>query len=196
MAASSFQSCGKQSRQHKVLSEPLSIIPHVYINVSYHAHHQIQRRRLLPVSSFICLHQRTGIMPTLYGKKTTVQLSVSDLRRATTPNPRTQQSPTTSASIRDIAQQFARDSIDGTLSETPLYTEEGSHVRFLGNNKDMLFYMVHAGKNFFDLTTTEQRNTRPARVPLVRKKSAGTTVVLDGEKIGVGTSKDGKTPRL
>ena len=134
-------------------------------------------------------------MPTFYAQKTTVQLSVADLGRATTPNPRTQQSHAASEYIRNVAQEFARGSKDGTLTETPLYTEDGSHVHFLGKHETMPFFIVHAGKNFFDLTTKEKRNRRPARVPLAEKVeggSASTTVDLDGGKIGVGTNKDGK----
>lgn len=56
----------------------------------------------------------------------------------------------------------------------------------------MPFFMVHAGKNFFDLTTKEKRNRRPARVPLGGRgdgESASTAVHVDGEKIGMRTIK-------
>ena len=134
-------------------------------------------------------------MPTFYAQKTTVQLSVADLGRATTPNPRTQQCHAASESIRNIAREFARGSRDGTLTETPLHTEDGSHVRFLGKQENMPFFMVHAGKNFFDSTTKEKRNRRPARMPFVGKAegtSASTAVDLDGERVGIGASNDGK----
>lgn len=138
-------------------------------------------------------------MPTFYAQKTTVQLSVTDLGRATTTNPRRQQSLAASESIKNVAQEFARGSKDGTLTETPLYTEDGSHIRFLGKHEDMPFFMVHAGNNFFDLATKEKTNRRPARVPLAGKgegKSASTAVDLDGETVSIRTSKDGKLPQL
>ena len=138
-------------------------------------------------------------MPTFYAQKTTVQLSVADLERATTPNPRTQQSLVASKSIRNIAQEFAKGSKDGTLTETPFYTEDGSHMRFLGKRGTMPFFMVHAGKNFFDLATKEKRNRRPARVPLAGKgegESASTAVGLDGGKIDTGTCKSGKASQV
>lgn len=138
-------------------------------------------------------------MPTFYAQKTTVQLSVADLGWTTTLNPHTQQSIATSESIRNVAHEFARGSKDGTLTETPLYTKDGkkSHVRFLGKHGNMPFFMVHAGKNFFDLTTKE-RNRRPDRVPLAGMgdgESASTAVGLDGGKVGVRTSKHGETPQ-
>ena len=135
-------------------------------------------------------------MPTFYAQKTTVQLSVADLGRATNPNPRTQQSLAASESIRNVAQEFARGSKDGTLTETPLYTEDGSHVRFLGKHGNMPFFMVHAGHNFFDVATKEKRNRRPARMPLAERGSASTAADLDEDAIGTKTSKDGKRPQF
>lgn len=138
-------------------------------------------------------------MPTFYGRETTVQLSVAELGRATTSKPRTQQSLAASESIRNVAQEFARGSKDGTLTETPIYTDDGSHVRFLGKQRDMPFFMVHAGKNFFDLNSKEKRNRRPARVSLAGKGEGGsdsTAVDLDEAKIGVATSNNGKTLQL
>ena len=133
-------------------------------------------------------------MPTFYGQNTTVQLSVADLSRATNPKSRTQRSLTASESIRNVAQEFSRGSEDGTLTETPLYTEDESHVRFLGKQGNMPFFMVHAGKNLFDLTTKEKRNRRPARVPLTGTGDGDPTsaaVDSDRENICASTSKMG-----
>lgn len=135
-------------------------------------------------------------MPTYYATNTTIQLSIADLDRTTTLNPRTQQSHTVSESIENAALEFDRGSKDGTLTETPLCTEDESHIRFLGTPGHMPFFMVHAGKNLFDLNTEEKRNRRPTRVPFAGKgerESASIDLDLNGEKIGVGTtSKDGK----
>ena len=138
-------------------------------------------------------------MPTFYAQKTTIQLSIADLGRATTSNPRTQQSLAASESVRNVAQEFARGSKDGTLTETPLYTEDGSHVRFLGKHENMPFFMVHAGKNLFDLTTKEKRNRRPARIPSIgnnEEESSSTAVDWYGDTNGLGTRQEGETLQL
>ena len=139
-------------------------------------------------------------MPRFAGVGTTIQLSVADLRRTTTLNPGTQQSVAVTESIKYVAQEFARGSIDGTLTETPLCTEDGnedeSHMQFLGKLRNMPFYMVQAGKNFFHLRTKEKRNRRPFRVPPIENgegESASMTIDGRGEQIGVETSTGSKT---
>ncbi|KAL2042074.1 hypothetical protein N7G274_005262 [Stereocaulon virgatum] len=107
-----------------------------------------------------------AIMPTLYAATTTVQLSVANLKLATSPNPRTSQRPEVTADVERTLLEFAKGSRNGTLDETPLYAENGSHLRFLGKHQDMPFFMVRAGKNFFDATSKERRNRRAARIPL------------------------------
>lgn len=137
-------------------------------------------------------------MPTFSALKTTVQLSVADLARTAILIPRTQQSLASSEAIRNASQDFARGSKDGTLAETTLYTDDGSHLWFLGKQGHMPFYMVHAGKSFFDPTTKERRNRRPARVPFAGVSGGESTSIavgINGEAIGIGTSKDGKPPR-
>ncbi len=86
----------KQGRQH---NEPQSRNSHVL------QHNLIKHLSLNPTpsSSSFCIHQRTGIMPTNFGRKTTVQLSVADLGRATTPNPSIAQCSAASESMRNIA---------------------------------------------------------------------------------------------
>lgn len=148
-------------------------------------------------------------MPTYHGLKTTVQLSVADLDRATTRNPLTQHGPATRESIRRVTQEFAQGSKDGTLTETYLSAKDKSYIEFpgetplstgfLGEPRRMPFFMVHAGKDFFDLTTKENRNRRPCRVPLDKKTkggSASTAIDLSGEKKDGRTSSDCKTTQL
>ena len=132
-------------------------------------------------------NQRTGIMPTFHGQDTTIQLSVADLGRAITTTTGLRQSIPVSESIRNIALEFARGSKDGTLTETPLYAENESHVGFLGHNRTMLFFMVDAGKTFFDPNTNERRNRRAARIPWSSDRGGQSTS---------GTRKDGKTSCL
>ena len=138
-------------------------------------------------------------MPTFSAQKTTIQLSVADLGRVTTPNPSIQQSFAASESIRNVSQEFARASKDGTLTETPLETEDGRHMRFLGKVGTMPFFMVHAGQTFFDTTTTEKRNRRAARIPLaggIEGTTTPTAVDLGGGTVGTGTSNNGKTTSI
>ena len=139
-------------------------------------------------------------MPRFAGVGTSVQLSVADLRRTTTLNPGNQQSVAVTESIKSVAQEFARGSVDGTLTETPLCTEDGSedesYMRFLGKIMTMPFYMVQAGKDFFHLITKEKRNRRPFRVLPPEKgegESASIAVNGRGEQIGVETSTNSKT---
>lgn len=41
--------------------------------------------------------------------------------------------------------------------------DDGRHLRFLGKLEDMPFFMVRAGKDFFDPDTNGKRTRRPAR---------------------------------
>lgn len=143
--------------------------------------------------NILILHRHIVKMPTFYACKTTIQLSVADITRATTPNPRSVQCPEASQNIRSTAQEFARGSKDGTLTETPLLTEDGSHIRFLGKHQDMPFFMVHAGKTFFELDASEKRNRRPARVPLGGPAPA-TPTQGNGTNTGIDVSNKGKVP--
>ncbi len=105
-------------------------------------------------------------MPTLYASSTTIQLSVADLAKTTTTDPK----PLLSSNVEDVARisaEFARGSRYGTLTEIPLYTNEThSHMRFLGTNQDMPFFMVQAGKTFFDRSSDKTHTRTPERVPL------------------------------
>lgn len=134
-------------------------------------------------------------MPRFGAQDTTVQLSVADLKRATTQNARAKHCP---ESIQNIAHEFARGSKDGTLTETALKDKNERDVRFLGKHETIPFFMVHAGENFFHASTKEKRNRRPARVPsagIVEGESASTDADLEGQRKGIGTTKDGKTPK-
>lgn len=114
-------------------------------------------------------------MPTLYSRLTTVQLSTSDLAEAITARPVTHQSTEATDNVRDAIGGLIKGSRDATLTEDPLYTDdEQSHIRFLGRNQNMPFFMVHAGKDYFNLDDNGRRTRRPARLPSVndRNKSA------------------------
>jgi len=102
-------------------------------------------------------------MPTLYSHSTSVQLSVANLVKATTQNPQPRQCSASTASIKHIDLEFAKASKDGTLAETALLGDDGRHLRFLGDHEDMPFFMVRAGKDFFNSNDTEKTTKRPAR---------------------------------
>ena len=60
--------------------------------------------------------------------------------------------------------------------EDPLCTPEGeSHLRFLGKNQDMPFFMVQAGKGYFNCNASGGRIKRPIRIPLAEAKEKSTT---------------------
>jgi len=108
-------------------------------------------------------------MPTYYARETTVQLSVADIGRSTTLSPSHRQSYEATQNIEIASQEFVKASRNGTLTEDALLDEEtGSHVRFLGQARDMPFFIVRAGRTFFDfgLEPHQKRNRRSARLPL------------------------------
>lgn len=117
-------------------------------------------------------HLRIGnlnsiIMPTYYSRLTSVQLAVADLRDTTTIKPESRPHPAVYDEITSCAAKFARASINGTLDETPILTEDAnrSHMRFLGKPPNMPFLMVRVGEAFDDLEVEGKRTRRPARVP-------------------------------
>lgn len=107
-------------------------------------------------------------MPTLYARSTTVQLSVADLKTTTTTNYK----PSLGSNMGEVTNntaEFARGSRNGTLTETPLYTDDsGTHMRFLGRHKNMPFFIVQAGKHFFDRKIDKVRKLKPHRDPSVK----------------------------
>lgn len=121
-------------------------------------------------------------MPTFYAKSTTVQLSAADLECATTPKIRAAQGTEATESTRDVVFALAKASKDGTLSEIAINGPDGHHVQFLGENEDMPFFVVRAGKNFFDPDAPEKRNRRPARLPLFETKNG--FVLIDSSNKG------------
>lgn len=107
-------------------------------------------------------------MPTLYARSTTVQLSVADLKATTTSNYR----PSLGSNMGEVTNntaEFAKGSRNGTLTETPLYTDDsGTHMRFLGQHQNMPFFIVQAGKHFFDSKIDKVRTRKPHRDPSIK----------------------------
>lgn len=127
-------------------------------------------------------------MPTLYSRLTTVQLSISDLADATTARPVTHQSKEATDNVQDATEALIKGSRDATLTEDLLYTDdEQSRIRFLGKYQDMPFFMVHAGKDYFNLDDNGRRTRRPARLPSV-KDSEESAVDLSSFTRDTGTN--------
>ncbi|KAL9104526.1 MAG: hypothetical protein Q9163_000557 [Psora crenata] len=119
----------------------------------------------------IRLHENPS-MPTFYASGTTVQLSTATLKNVTTASPLQCKCPQATKEVEGIAYEFSRASRDCTLAEDILEDEfTGSHLRFLGKNREFPFFMVRGGKNFFDQGSDRngQRTKRPARVPPVKQ---------------------------
>jgi len=125
-------------------------------------------------------------MPTTYGRNTTLQLSVADLAKVTPPNPRPKQCPETTSSVGQIELQFAKASSNGTFAEEPLNGEDGRHLRFLGKHEDLPFFMVHAGKEFFNPNDLARRTRRPAKT--VKQQTTDKLSLYDSgvDEIGKG----------
>ena len=102
-------------------------------------------------------------MPTSYGRNTSVQLSVASLASVITPKPRCKQCPETSSCIRQIELAFTEASTEGTLAEESINGEDGRHLQFLGRNKDLPFFMVRAGKDFYNPNATTKTTRQPAK---------------------------------
>ena len=107
-------------------------------------------------------------MPTLYSRLTTAQLSITDFTEATTAHPLQHQCKDARANIQHASKALVYGSRDRTLTEDPIYTQNSqSHIHFLGEYEDIPFFMVHAGKDYFDPHTSKGgRTRRPARSPL------------------------------
>ena len=90
-------------------------------------------------------------MPTFYASGTTIQLSTAKLEDVTTKEPSINKSQTTTGNIERAGNALAKGSIDGTLAEDMLVDEETqSHLRYLGSNRDMPFFLERAGAGFLD----------------------------------------------
>ena len=115
-------------------------------------------------------------MPTLYSRSTAIQLSVSHLSEATTAHPIPHQSPEARSNIQNATNSLVKASRNGTLMEDPINSTDGeSHLRFLGKKQDMPFFLVQAGKDYFNPNASGRRTKRPIRSPLVETKKKSVT---------------------
>ena len=98
-------------------------------------------------------------MPTLYYKQVTTQVSVADLVKSTT-------TISSAGEVERIKKVFSNSMDGGTLWETPIiYQNDCTQMHFLGDRQSIPFLTVHAGKDFFNFNTQNQRNRRPLRLP-------------------------------
>lgn len=106
-------------------------------------------------------------MPTYYSRNTSIQLAVADLQDTTTISPESRAHSTVHFEVTSCAAKFARASINGTLDEAPILTEDANqtHVRSLGKFSEMPFFIVRAGMSIFSSELEGRRSRRPARVP-------------------------------
>lgn len=106
-------------------------------------------------------------MPTYYSRNTSIQLAVADLQDTTIINPEGRSPSAMDDEVASCAAKFAKASINGTLDETSILTEDANqtHMRCLGEFSEMPFFMVRAGMSFFNSETEGRRSRRPARVP-------------------------------
>ena len=102
-------------------------------------------------------------MRTFHAKGVTIQVSTADLAKTTT----AASSPATSGEIEQIARAFVEGSQNGTLFGTALSRDsenEDQGMLFLGEDDPIPFYMVHVGKEFFNIKATQDRSIRPKRM--------------------------------
>ena len=130
-------------------------------------------------------------MPKHYGRKTAVQLSVADIAKAITQNPRSKQCLETSNSAASIESEFLNSSEHRTLAENAFNDHDGRHLWFLGKAKDIPFLMVHAGEYFFDPDCIEKRTRRPAKT--IEQQQADNVSIYDHDanQIDKSTSRCG-----
>lgn len=122
-------------------------------------------------------------MPKFYGRNTAIQVSVAELAKVTTQNPRPRQCPESTSSIGKIELEFTKASKEATLAEESLNGKDGRHLRFLGTNEDMPFFMVQAGKNFFNPDAMARRTRRPAKS--LKQQTTDKVSVYDSDGDGI-----------
>lgn len=125
-------------------------------------------RRIISISAHLHIGNfERCIMPTYYSRKTSIQLAIADLRDTTTISPESRSHSAVHYEVSNCAAKFARASINGTLDETPIFTEDANqtHVRALGKFSETPFFIVRAGMSIFRSELEGRRSRRPARVP-------------------------------
>ena len=95
-------------------------------------------------------------MPTLYSRNVTTQVSVADLKKKMTAVSFTEEADS-------VKQVFETESV--TLWESMIPSrEDGKEMQFLGDYQSIPFRTAHAGKEFFNIQTGNERTLRPLRI--------------------------------
>lgn len=104
-------------------------------------------------------------MPTYDSKQTTVQLTVVDLHKTTTTNPKIQLG-TNGPEVASNAAEFARSSTQGALKELPvIQIDTHGSMNYIGFDDNTPFFMVRAGVDLFDQSCDTTHTRAPEQVP-------------------------------
>ena len=136
----------------------------------------------------------SSTMPTYFARSTKVELSVSNLAKSTDQGPLFHRDAQTKIKLQAAASELSNGTV---LKEIPIYTDnDGSHMRFLGEHKDMPFLMVRTGKYFFD---DEMHGSTSKRSSIVSSPASSTSSCDSIALIGSGSTLSSlptSTPKL
>ncbi|MCJ1483945.1 hypothetical protein MMC06_004113 [Schaereria dolodes] len=90
-------------------------------------------------------------MPNFFSRGTAVRLSLVDLERSTTITPYSHPCKEASQHLKQVTAELRHGLEQDALREEPINVSESpSGLQYLGEHKDMPFYMVQAGKDLFN----------------------------------------------
>ncbi|KAL9601789.1 MAG: hypothetical protein Q9219_002279 [cf. Caloplaca sp. 3 TL-2023] len=117
-------------------------------------------------------------MPAYHAKSIDIRLSIADFDKTTTPSPFNTLCKEGILNADRAVKQFEDDAEYGTLSETPLRSEDGCRLGFLGDQQNMPFLMVHAKPKYL-FNGPHHTVSRVKEVLLPIRSSAASTDGLD-----------------
>lgn len=90
-------------------------------------------------------------MPTYFARSSKVTLSIANLAKTTDPGPLDHRDAQTRNRLQTATSEISNGTV---LKEMPIYTQDDrSHIRFLGEHRDMPFFMVRTGEYSLDSET-------------------------------------------
>ncbi|MCJ1264646.1 hypothetical protein MMC22_004520 [Lobaria immixta] len=132
-------------------------------------------------------------MPTYYSKRTTIQLAVVNLEATTTTDPRFRVGIDQAEKLDNDATEFAQASQKGTMKESPVSNEDPPRTMgYLGFDKDMPFFMVHAGVDLYGQSHDKTHTRKPERVPETPETKAFTSHPPTSRRTSLGRPYPGK----
>lgn len=133
-------------------------------------------------------------MPTYFARSTKVTLSVASLAKSTDTGSLTHRDTHTRKSLQTATSELSNGAV---LKEMPIYTaQDGSHLRFLGEDNDMPFFMVRTGDFHLGSSTHGTSNEHSLRVLSRASSSASCDPVALLGSGSVFSSKVTSTPNL